>query len=226
MDSSGLEYEQTEDSCECGNERSGSITCWEAVEQLSHWRLLKKYSVPWSQSVRKICGHSRVALILQELLFFCAQNRNLGAVLWWEINIVLHHTILYSGSVKGTKLKIYLGGRNRFQMYRIKQNNNKNTNNKVRLAIGFACACVADDTTVPLVRSLVLHVGRCSHIGSRSMSPYGMLLWISAYNTQYTDIPSTNTKKGGVSFTCLILLLLLFPRIGSSGKELLLLLCL
>jgi hypothetical protein len=53
-----------------------------------------------------------------------------------------------------------------------------------------------------------------------------MLLRISAYNTQYTDIPSTNTKKGGASFTCLIHLVLLLPRITSSGEKLLLLLSL
>jgi hypothetical protein len=51
-----------------------------------------------------------------------------------------------------------------------------------------------------------------------------MLLRISAYNTKYTDIPSTNTKKGGASFTCSIHLVLLFPRTKNSGKELRLLL--
>jgi hypothetical protein len=31
-----------------GNESSGSIKCWEILEQLSDWRLLKKDSAPWS----------------------------------------------------------------------------------------------------------------------------------------------------------------------------------
>jgi hypothetical protein len=34
--------------CEHGNEPSGSIKCWEILEQLRNWRLLKKDSAPWS----------------------------------------------------------------------------------------------------------------------------------------------------------------------------------
>jgi hypothetical protein len=32
--------------CEHGNELSCSINCWEILEQLSNWRLLKKDSAP------------------------------------------------------------------------------------------------------------------------------------------------------------------------------------
>jgi hypothetical protein len=37
-----------EGSFENGNEPSGSIKCWEIVEWLRNWRLLKKGSAPWS----------------------------------------------------------------------------------------------------------------------------------------------------------------------------------
>jgi hypothetical protein len=29
-------------SCECDNERSGSVKCWEILEYMSDWRLLKR----------------------------------------------------------------------------------------------------------------------------------------------------------------------------------------
>jgi hypothetical protein len=35
-----------EGSCEHGNEPSGSIKCWEVLEKLHNWRLLKKGSAP------------------------------------------------------------------------------------------------------------------------------------------------------------------------------------
>jgi hypothetical protein len=38
-----------EGSCERSNEPSGSIKCWEVLEQLHNLRLLKKGSAPWSQ---------------------------------------------------------------------------------------------------------------------------------------------------------------------------------
>jgi hypothetical protein len=34
-------------SCEHGNEPSGSIKCWEVLQWLHNWRLLKKGSAPW-----------------------------------------------------------------------------------------------------------------------------------------------------------------------------------
>jgi hypothetical protein len=37
-----------EGSCEHGNEPSNSIKCWDVLEQLHNWRLLKKASSPWS----------------------------------------------------------------------------------------------------------------------------------------------------------------------------------
>jgi hypothetical protein len=33
--------------CECSNEPSGSIKCWEVLEWLHNWQLLKKGSTPW-----------------------------------------------------------------------------------------------------------------------------------------------------------------------------------
>jgi hypothetical protein len=33
--------------CEHGNELSGSIICWEILEWLIDWRLIKKSPVPW-----------------------------------------------------------------------------------------------------------------------------------------------------------------------------------
>jgi hypothetical protein len=38
-------------SCEHGNEPSGSLKCWENLEYLRNWRLLKKGSAPWSKLV-------------------------------------------------------------------------------------------------------------------------------------------------------------------------------
>jgi hypothetical protein len=37
-----------EGSCEHGNEPSGFIKCWEILQWLSDWWLLKKGSAPWS----------------------------------------------------------------------------------------------------------------------------------------------------------------------------------
>jgi hypothetical protein len=37
-----------EGSCEHGNETLGSIKCWEVLEWLYKWRLLKKGSAPWT----------------------------------------------------------------------------------------------------------------------------------------------------------------------------------
>jgi hypothetical protein len=38
-----------EGSCEHGNEPSGSIKCWEVLEQMHNWRLLKKDSAQRSK---------------------------------------------------------------------------------------------------------------------------------------------------------------------------------
>ena len=37
--------------CECGNEHSGCIKCWEILDQLKTGQLLNKVSAPWSKSV-------------------------------------------------------------------------------------------------------------------------------------------------------------------------------
>jgi hypothetical protein len=47
MESSGSRETAEEGSCEDGNEPSGSIKCWEILERLSSWRLLKKNPAPY-----------------------------------------------------------------------------------------------------------------------------------------------------------------------------------
>jgi hypothetical protein len=37
-----------EGTCKHGNEPSGSIKCWDILEGLRNWRLLKEASVLWS----------------------------------------------------------------------------------------------------------------------------------------------------------------------------------
>jgi hypothetical protein len=51
-----------EGSCEHGNEPSGSIKCWEILEWLHNWRLLKKGSAP------------RVSLLISFYVFHGIQN--------------------------------------------------------------------------------------------------------------------------------------------------------
>jgi hypothetical protein len=48
LDSSGSRWGPVEGSCEYGNELSGSIKCWEILEWVSDWWVLKKDSPPWS----------------------------------------------------------------------------------------------------------------------------------------------------------------------------------
>jgi hypothetical protein len=43
---SGSGYGPVEGSCEHGDEPSGSIKCWEVLEWLHNWRILKKGSAP------------------------------------------------------------------------------------------------------------------------------------------------------------------------------------
>jgi hypothetical protein len=46
LDGYGSGYGPADCSCEDGNEPSGPIKCWEVVEWLHNWRLLKKGSAP------------------------------------------------------------------------------------------------------------------------------------------------------------------------------------
>jgi hypothetical protein len=46
LDRSGSGWAPVEGSCEHGDEPSGSIKCWEVLEWLHNWRLLKKDSAP------------------------------------------------------------------------------------------------------------------------------------------------------------------------------------
>jgi hypothetical protein len=46
LDWSELRKEQVDGSCECGNEASGSLKCWEVLEWLHNWWPFEQYSVP------------------------------------------------------------------------------------------------------------------------------------------------------------------------------------
>jgi hypothetical protein len=46
LDQSGLGQRPVEGSCEHGDEPSGSLKCWEVLEWLHNWRLLRKGSAP------------------------------------------------------------------------------------------------------------------------------------------------------------------------------------
>jgi hypothetical protein len=48
MDLREIGWGPVEGSCEHGNETSDFIKCWEILEWLNDWRLLKKGSAPWS----------------------------------------------------------------------------------------------------------------------------------------------------------------------------------
>jgi hypothetical protein len=50
-----------EGSCEHGNELSGSIKCWEILEQVRKWRLLKTGSAPCRHLAVCMCSHLIVA---------------------------------------------------------------------------------------------------------------------------------------------------------------------
>jgi hypothetical protein len=47
-----------EGSCEHGDKPSDSIECWEILENLCKWRLLKKDSAPWRELVSKLVGQT------------------------------------------------------------------------------------------------------------------------------------------------------------------------
>jgi hypothetical protein len=46
LDRSGSGWGPVEGSCEHGDEPSGSIQCWEVLEWLRYWQLLKKGAAP------------------------------------------------------------------------------------------------------------------------------------------------------------------------------------
>jgi hypothetical protein len=48
MDWIDLAQGAVDDCCEHGNEPSAFIKCWEVLEWLRNWRLLKKGSASWS----------------------------------------------------------------------------------------------------------------------------------------------------------------------------------
>jgi hypothetical protein len=51
LDRCGSRWGPAEGSCEHGNASSGSIKCWEILEWLHNWRLLKNGSAPWVSEV-------------------------------------------------------------------------------------------------------------------------------------------------------------------------------
>ena len=48
LDWAGPGQRQVAESCECGNEPSGSVKCGEFLDQLQTSQLLKKDTAPWS----------------------------------------------------------------------------------------------------------------------------------------------------------------------------------
>ena len=53
LDWAGPRQVQVADTCECGNEPSGSVKCGEFLDQLQTSQLLKKDSAPWRKYVSK-----------------------------------------------------------------------------------------------------------------------------------------------------------------------------
>ena len=51
LDWADPEQRQMADTCDCGNEPSGSVKCGEFLDQLQTSQLLKKDSAPWSKEV-------------------------------------------------------------------------------------------------------------------------------------------------------------------------------
>ena len=49
LDWAGPGQRQMANACKCGNEPSGSVKCWEFIDQLQTGWLLKKDSAPWSE---------------------------------------------------------------------------------------------------------------------------------------------------------------------------------
>ena len=54
LDRAGSRQGQLADTCDCGNEPSGSIKCGEFRDQLKTCQLLKKDSAPWCNSISKV----------------------------------------------------------------------------------------------------------------------------------------------------------------------------
>jgi hypothetical protein len=58
-------------SCEHDNKPSGSIKCWEILEELSNWWLLKKDSIPLNYFLKLVD-----VFICDGLCFHCGKNRS------------------------------------------------------------------------------------------------------------------------------------------------------
>ena len=76
LDWAGPGQRQMADTCECGNEPSGSVKYGEFLDQLQTSQLLKKDSAPWSKqvSVYSYCYAFSVLCIL----FHCVVLRIVG----------------------------------------------------------------------------------------------------------------------------------------------------
>jgi hypothetical protein len=59
-----------EGSCEHGNEPSGSIKCWEVLEWLHNWWLLKKGSVPRVMMMTRNVSLDEFSSEEEKLLYF------------------------------------------------------------------------------------------------------------------------------------------------------------
>jgi hypothetical protein len=101
---SWLRIGPVEGSCEHGNEPSGSIKCWEVLEYVHNWQLLKKGSAPWSRLVTDISA-LRVILTTNkwhQLVSLCSGN--VVCFLWgmnWHFKYHLH---IFGGRVSIRKV--------------------------------------------------------------------------------------------------------------------------
>jgi hypothetical protein len=76
LDWYGSGYGPVEGCCEHGNEPSGSIKCWEVLEWLHNWRLLKKSSAPWVSDSR---SHAYVWTWKSDSEYIWKEGENLTA---------------------------------------------------------------------------------------------------------------------------------------------------
>jgi hypothetical protein len=79
-----------EGSCKHGNENSGSRKCWEILEWLSDWWLLKKDSAPWSLLVSSLIPYTGVSALKSHFMTWFSSKNNAE---------LLQDTCLYSGFI-------------------------------------------------------------------------------------------------------------------------------
>ena len=70
LDWAGPGQGQVADTCECGNEPSGSVKCGEFLDWLQTSQLLKKDSAPWSKSILRKLYVTKEFTVKNEISFF------------------------------------------------------------------------------------------------------------------------------------------------------------